>query len=224
MIEEVFAVAGRPDEEETKRLLSGRGLRVPSSLRVRAGQAGRTPTFAAPYVVKVCSADVLHKTDRGGVRLSVQQGELPEALRAMQTRFPGADVLVEEQVSHAGVEFILGAFRDTTFGPAVMAGAGGVLTEIYHDVAFRLVPCTAREALRMLKELTVFPVLDGFRGMTLDAAGLAELIAGVSDLVEELGPRFSQLDLNPVVFAPQGWTVLDAKLVLSDAAARPPVP
>ena len=209
-----FTIADRPDEEETKRLLARQGLRVPASLRARAGEAP-TPPFPGPYVVKVCSAEVLHKTEQGGVRLSVGPDELPVVVHQMQSRFPGADILVEEQVRHAGMEFILGAFRDPTFGPAVMAGTGGILTEIYRDVAFRLVPCTAGEALRMLRELAVFPVLDGFRGMTLDAAGLAGMIARVSSIVENLGDRFSQLDLNPVVFSPGGWTILDAKLVLA---------
>jgi len=96
-----------------------------------------------------------------------------------------------------------------------MAGAGGILTELYKDVAFRLVPCSRGESLRMLKELAVYPALEGFRGPAMDPAGLAELVARVSAMVEDFADLFSQLDLNPLVFTPRGWTVLDAKLILS---------
>jgi 3-hydroxypropionyl-CoA synthetase (ADP-forming) len=215
-------VPGRPDEGETKALLSGHGLRVPRAVRVKPhGQDGALPAadlgpdFAPPCIVKVLSPDILHKTEQGGILLSVGLPELPAAIERMGQRFPGCSVLVEEQVRFEGNEFIVGAFIDPSFGPAVMAGAGGILTELYQDVAFRLVPCSAREARRMLEELRVFPVLAGFRGLRADAAGLAEAIARVSDVVEELGERFVGLDINPVVCAAEGWTVLDAKLVLA---------
>ena len=114
-----------------------------------------------------------------------------------------------------GSEFILGALVDPSFGPAVMVGAGGILTELYKDVSFRLVPCTLEEARRMLGELTVSPVLQGFRGLRIDSDTLAETIIRVSRVVQDLGDRFSQLDINPLVYAGGRWVVLDAKLVLN---------
>ena len=219
-----LAVPGKPDEYETKQLLALHALRVPRGLRISAEPAAAAagtmprPGFDPPYVLKVCSAEILHKTDRGGVQFSVDPSTLPAAVQEMQGRFPGCDLLVEEQIKFSGNEFIVGAFRDPTFGPAIMAGAGGILTELYQDVAFRLVPCSAPEALRMLRELKVFPVLDGFRGMRMDAAALAEVIARVSGIVQDIGDIFSQLDINPIVFGPSGWTILDAKLVLAQAS------
>ena len=71
------------------------------------------------------------------------------------------------------------------------------------------------EALRMLMELAVYPALEGFRGPAMDPAGLAELVASVSAMVEDFADLLSQLDLNPLVFTPRGWTILDAKLILS---------
>jgi hypothetical protein len=223
-------VPGRPDEHDTKRLLAGFGLAVPAAQRIRAriseAQSFEAPCFDGPYVVKVRSPDILHKTDGGGVRLGVDLSGLQSAVDNMLFRFPGRGVLVEEQVTFAGPEFIVGAFRDSAFGPTVMAGAGGILTELYRDVAFRLVPCSRAEALRMLKELAVFPALEGFRGLVMDPAGLAALVAQVSAIVEDLGDSFSQLDINPLVFAPRGWTVLDAKLILAPEAPtqRPEAP
>jgi len=214
-----LGVAGRPDELETKQLLAAHGLRVPRSLRVRPAEAQGTmsrppdPGFDPPYVLKVCSAGILHKTDQGGVRLGVDRASLPSVVRELQGRFSGSDVLVEEQVRFDGSEFIIGAFRDPSFGPALMVGAGGILTELYQDVVFRLVPCSSGEAMRMLRELKVFPVLEGFRGLSMDAHGLAESIARVGEIVQALGEGFEQLDVNPIVYGPLGWTALDAKLV-----------
>jgi hypothetical protein len=210
-----LATHGAPDEYETKRLLAAHGLVTPRGVRIGADGPDPRPGFQPPYVVKVCSPTVLHKTDTGGVLLSVDGPGLPDAARGMADRFPGCGVLVEEQIRYTGNEFIIGAFRDPAFGPAVMVGAGGILTELYKDVAFRLVPCDQREALRMLKELRVFPVLEGFRGLRMDARDLAEVIARVSAVVDDLGDRFSQLDINPIVFGASGWSVLDAKMILS---------
>jgi hypothetical protein len=218
-----LAVPGRPDEHEAKRLLAGHGLRVPASLCVAAGRQGGVqppePRFEGPYVVKVRSADVLHKTDGGGVLLGVNRAGLAPAIDVIRGRFPDSGALVEEQVTFAGPEFIVGAFRDAVFGPAVMVGAGGILTELYRDVAFRLVPCTRREALRMLRELALFPALENFRGLAMDAGGLAGVVAAVSRLVEDLGDCFSQMDINPLVCTAGGWTVLDAKILLAPCAA-----
>jgi hypothetical protein len=218
--------AGRPDEAQTKELLEAFGLSVPRRHGVpeaplprekgaAAEEAQRTePGFCGPFVVKVLSPDILHKTDRGGVLLNVDAAGLDAAANDMLSRFPGCSVLIEEQVRFEGTEFILGALRDPTFGPTVMAGAGGILTELLKDVAFRLVPCSRAEALRMLKELLVYPALAGFRGLVMDPQGLADTITRVSALVEDLGDRFFQLDINPLVFTRVGWVVLDAKLIL----------
>ncbi len=211
-------VPGKPDEYESKSLLAAGGLRVPRGHRLDPGDE-HAPDFDPPWVVKVCSPEILHKTDREGVQMAADRAGLKAALRKMSPGFPGCRVLVEEKVTIVGPEFILGAFRDPSFGPAVMAGAGGILTELYQDVAFRLVPCGTSEAGRMLQELRVFPVLTGYRGLAMDAEALAEAVGRVSAIVEEIGERFVQMDINPIVFTSSGWTVLDAKLILRTTAA-----
>ena len=212
-------VPGRPDEQETKKLLTAYGLTVPAAIRIpaptQAGDWFEQPDFDDPYVVKVRSPEILHKTEGGGARLGVDRVGLPFVVTDMLKRFIGCGALVEQQVSFRGPEFIIGAFHDPAFGPAVMVGAGGIYTELYRDIAFRLVPCSPAEALRMLKELVVFPALEGFRGPPMDPAGLAEVVARVGGMVEDLGELFQQLDINPIVFAHRGWTVLDAKLILA---------
>jgi len=207
-------IADRPDEYEVKCLLARLGLNVPHGIRVSPGSAAVVPDFPGPFVAKVCSAEILHKTELKGVRLNVATGELEGAARDLWRAFPEAPLLVEQMVAFEGPEMIAGGLIDPAFGPAVMVGAGGLLTEITQDAAFRLVPLDEAEALRMLMELKLYPVFEGFRGLRLDPSALARLIVVLGRLVEGLGSRFDQLDLNPVVWAAKGWTILDAKLIL----------
>ena len=208
-------IADRPDEYEVKELLARLGLRVPRGVRLPPGGPREcVPDFTGPFVAKVCTPEILHKTDRHGVFLNLDSGNLTTAVGALSHAFPEASILVEQMVAFQGPEMIAGGLVDPGLGPAVMVGAGGLLTEIFQDAAFRLVPLEETEARRMLTELKVYPVFEGFRGLHLDASSMARLLVVVSRLVEALGSRFDQLDLNPVVWAADGWTILDAKLML----------
>ena len=209
-------VSDRPDEYEVKDLLVRLGLHVPRGVRVPPGTAAVVPDFPGPYVAKVCSAEILHKTEFNGVRLNVVAEELEDVAQDLRSYFPQTPLLVEQMVAFEGPEMIAGGLVDPAFGPAVMVGAGGLLTEIAQDAAFRLAPLDEAEALRMLMELKLCPVFEGFRGLRLDSSALARLIVTLGRLVDALGPRFDQLDLNPVVWADQAWTILDAKLILHD--------
>jgi len=208
-----LAEPDRPDEYEVKCLLADIGLRVPPGIRLAPGECQVPPGFPGPFVAKVCSPDVVHKTDLQGVYLNLGAAELAAALQELNSAFPGAGNLVEQMVPFDGPEMIVGSLVDPGFGPAIMVGAGGILTEIHQDVAFRLVPIGDAEACRMLAELKIYPVFRGYRGLRLDPASLAELLVIVSRLVDTLGSIFDQLDLNPIVWGPDGWTILDAKLV-----------
>ena len=101
---------------------------------------------------------------------------------------------------------------------ALVAGAGGVLTEVYKDVSSRLCPLTSLEATQMLAELRIRPLLEGFRGIPFDREGLVSLMVLFSELLACAEGLVSQVDLNPVVFSKiQGWIVLDAKVILRGA-------
>lgn len=207
--------AGRPDELEVKALLSVWGVAVPHARRLGAGEALGEPPPGGPLAVKVCAADLLHKTEAGAVLLDVARDELTEAVSDLRARFPGRDLLIEEHVAFEPPELIAGALRDRDFGPAVMIGCGGVWAELYRDVAFRLAPCPTNEALHMLGELRVAPVFDGARGARLDGAALAAQISRIADLAVCLGDRLGQLDVNPIVYADRGWVALDAAIQLA---------
>jgi succinyl-CoA synthetase beta subunit len=209
-----FLVPGYPDEFETKLLLSETGIPVPHGMRFLPGEKFDKNNFIYPVVVKVCSAHILHKTDRNGVVMGVESGRVEEVLKEFEKKFPNTPVLVEEQIHFRGPELIVGALVDPSFGPAVMVGAGGVLAELYKDVAFRLAPLTFQEAGRMIRELAVAPAFFGYRGLKCDPDSLSRIISATADFVIGIGESFSQLDINPLVFSDNKWIALDSKLVL----------
>ncbi|MDJ0667503.1 MAG: acetate--CoA ligase family protein [Desulfobacterales bacterium] len=208
----------RPDEYESKRLLASLGLNVPEGLRSASGPLDQPPPFKGPYALKVCSPDVMHKSDVRGVCLNLDRDALDAAMHDLAIAFPVAPLLVEQMVESTGPEIIAGGLMDPSLGPAVMVGTGGILTEITPDVAFRLAPLDTHEAHRMLKELRIHPVFEGYRGLNLDAAGLVRLLVTVSRMIAAWDMCFDQLDLNPIVWTGREWVILDAKLVLRTAA------
>lgn len=218
-----LSVAGRPDESEAKELLRQFGIPVPRGVVIRPHELPEqrlreAGSPAPPWAVKVSSPYLLHKTESRAVLLGLDASSLPGAIADLRSRFPGARILVEEQLDHEGPEFIIGAMMDPWLGTAIMAGAGGIYTELYSDTAFRLAPCPVQEAKRMLSELTVFPVLQGYRGARMDASSLAALVSQVGEMALEFGEDLEALDINPVVFTREGWAALDAKLMLRNPA------
>ena len=220
-----LAIPDKPDEWESKGLLRRLGIAVPRGVLIQPGKslppAGEVSVLGTPghCVVKVCSGEILHKTEREAVIVDVAEKQLPAAVARLQKAFPAAAILVEEMVRHRGSEIIIGALYDPTFGPAVMAGAGGILTELYKDAAFRLAPCSPVEARHLLEELILYPTLRGYRGLSADVQSLAEIISKVAELAVHLIQPECQLDINPIVWSRERWVALDVKIVL--AQTRP---
>lgn len=213
-------LADRPDEYESKRLLASLGLNVPEGLRSTSGLLDQPPSFKGPYVLKVCSPDVMHKSDVRGVYLNLNRDRLALAMRELAAAFPKSPLLIEQMVESTGPEIIAGGLMDPSLGPAVMVGTGGILTEITPDVAFRLAPLDVQEAHRMLRELRIYPVFEGYRGLNLEATGLVRLLVTISRMIAAWGRNFDQLDLNPIVWTGREWMILDAKLVLAPPPER----
>lgn len=209
--------AGRVEvwtEDRVKALLARHGLKTPAMTLLRPGDEARAVSLPYPLAVKVCSPSILHKSDVGGVLLDVRRpADLLAAVEEMRRRFPGCDLLVQT-MEERGVEVIVGALLDDSFGPTIMLGLGGTLAELYKDVTFRLVPITRADAESMLDDLRGRALLEGFRGIRVDRPSLVDVLLAVSRLAESLGPALVQLDLNPVFARPSDAVVVDAKLVV----------
>lgn len=194
------------------------------------GEPAETPDAAAaaaerlggPVALKLLSPDLTHKSEVGGVRLGLRSpGEVAEAARAMLERVrrerPGArirGVLVQPMVP-PGKELLLGMVRDPQFGPLVMVGFGGIYVEVLRDTATRLAPISPSEALRMLEELRMAPLLRGVRGEPpVDREAVARSISRFSLLAAELD-ELAELEVNPLVAGPAGVIAVDARARLS---------
>jgi acyl-CoA synthetase (NDP forming) len=211
---------GLVPEPEGWAFLQGLGLPFPAHRFCRSQReaAEAAAALSAPQVLKVVSSQVAHKSDRGGVVLDLADAASVERAYAdLAERFAGVSfqgALLAEQVA-GGLEVIIGLKRDPVFGPVVLAGMGGVWTELLHDAAVRLAPVDELEALEMLEGLKSAPLLAGFRGSPArDRQALAALIARVSLLALEF-PEIAELDLNPVLLLPErrGVRIADVRLL-----------
>ncbi len=214
-------------ERTSKSVLAAYGL--PVTREALAKTPEQAVAFAAaaggPVALKIESPDIPHKTESGGVRLNVQGGEAVAAafadiMDAAARNAPGArlhGVLVQEMVP-PGVEIMLGIKRDPVFGPVIAAALGGIFVEILGDVALRLAPVSADEALAMLRSLRGFAVLAGARGRkAADVSALCDAIVRLSWLASDLAGEIAELDLNPVMAGTAGVRIVDA-LILRGAA------
>jgi len=208
-----LGIKNRPNEFEAKKLVRLYNINVPEGKLFAPEDNLDRLDIDPPYVLKVCSPDILHKTDQGGVVLNVTAENLSNRFREIRQRFAGKNILIEHQSDFKTPEFIIGVIKDPALGHAVMVGAGGIFTEIYKDVSFRLAPCSVDEAGSMINELALAEVFHGFRNMNFDKDGFAQIVSSVSILASDMGDRLNQLDINPIVFSDNGWTALDVKII-----------
>lgn len=203
-----------PDEYDAKRLVSSYAISIPEGRRLLPGENLDLTGISPPYVLKVCSAHIMHKTELQGVILGNDAQSVEVNYEKMQKKFAGEPILVEHQTEFSPPEFIIGIINDPALGHAVMVGAGGILTEIYQDTCFRLAPCSVEDAMDMIDELVLSPVFNNFRGIRLDKMKLARTVSKVSRLAGDLGAHLNQLDINPIVFSQKDWIALDVKMIL----------
>ncbi|MDH7507971.1 MAG: acetate--CoA ligase family protein [Methanomassiliicoccales archaeon] len=200
-------------EYEVKTILRDYGIKT-TNFTILSRDQIESAEINFPVAVKVCSSDIMHKTDVGGVFLNVRnREELRRYHDIITSRFPGASVLVEP-MEKPGVEVIVGLVKDKTFGMSIMFGIGGVLTELYNDVSFRLVPITRFDAEEMIDEIKAQKLFRGFRNVKTDRESLLNLLVKVARFGDEYEEHINQLDLNPVFVREYDTIVIDAKLVL----------
>ncbi len=208
---------------DVHRLLTGYGLPVcPQRVVIDANDAVvAAADLGYPLAVKLAEGGV-HKTDIGGVRLGVaDEAALRLAFRDITASLPTPTSVLLQPMSPTGTEVIIGAVQHDQFGPAVMVGAGGVFADVLADRVFRLAPITSRDARRMLDELRMSKLLDGFRGTApVSRERLADLLVRVGALADDL-PEVAELDLNPVICRGDDLLIVDARIRLAPAAPRP---
>ncbi|WYX33176.1 acetate--CoA ligase family protein (plasmid) [Achromobacter denitrificans] len=221
----------RGDEYEVKQWLAQFGVPV------GAAEVAASPEQAEAIArrmgglsaMKILSPDVAHKTEVGGVRLNIRPEDaqaaargIEEAARAAAPQAELRGLLVQPMESGVG-ELIVGVTRDPVFGLAMTVGLGGIMTEIFQDVAHRLLPVDETIALDMLQELRGAALLQGFRGRPkADVQAAARAIAAVSRAALACGPGLTDIEINPLLIKAegQGAVALDALLLTTEKTAK----
>jgi acyl-CoA synthetase (NDP forming) len=175
--------------------------------------AAAAATIGFPVCLKVEDPGVTHKSDVGGVRLNVSSDDLASTAAELWARFPSASVLVMPMLA-PGVELLVGAAQDPTFGAFVTVGRGGVTTELDPDVAVLLAPVTVEAARAAWLSLRCGALLQGWRGARgVDIEAIAKLAASLSQLAAS-DPTIS-IECNPVIAHPDGYGIADLRAVVA---------
>ncbi|MBU2643866.1 acetate--CoA ligase family protein [bacterium] len=210
------------EEPAAIQLIQKYGLKYPDHCWVTSAE--EAAEFAAasndPIVLKIISPQVIHKSDAGGVITGIVGAETAarqfrEMIEKVKRTTPGAEIkgALACRQAEPGLELIIGGLRDSVFGPTVMFGLGGIFTEVFKDVTFRIAPLDRIDAEEMLDEIKGRILLDGYRGQpAVDRNALAEALLAVGNimLAED---DVEELDLNPVRVYPAGLLVLDARVI-----------
>ena len=210
-------------EFESKRLLKQAGIPVVET------KLAKTPKEAVsfsqktgfPVALKIASPDVIHKSDSGGVKLSLNNAAevkkaYDEILKKVRKQCPEAAVhgVSVQKMVRPGTEVIIGTTKDPQFGPVILFGLGGVFVELLKDVSFRIIPVKRKDAQEMIQEIKGYRLLQGFRGKEpASIPALVEIILKISKFIEQT-PQIKELDLNPIFAYRDKAVAVDARVIL----------
>jgi len=197
------------------------GITLPQSRAVNSAEAAADAAaeIGFPVALKIRSADIVHKTEAGGVKLDLKsrQDILAAAdalLKAAHTAQPKAKIdgfLVQQMVS--GIETIVGVHDDPLYGPLLLVGSGGILVELVRDAAQRLLPVEARDVTAMIDGLKLAPLLAGYRGRpAADRAGLEATALGLARFYLDHRARIAEIEINPLMVSAQGAVAVDVRV------------
>jgi acetyl coenzyme A synthetase (ADP forming)-like protein len=213
------------DAERAADLVASYGIAVaPTRMASQPDEAAAVADdLGYPVVLKAGGAGVVHKTDVGGVALDLSTaGQVREAFSAMSGRLGDTmqGAVIQPMVA-PGVETIVGISSNDLFGPLIVFGVGGVLTDLLGDHAVRMPPLTDLDASQMLRSIRAAPLLFGYRGSPpVNTAALENLLLRVGRLAVEV-PEIAEMDLNPVIASPDACVAVDVKIRLAPPARVP---
>jgi acyl-CoA synthetase (NDP forming) len=194
-------------ENEVKDLMKAYGIRTTNYKLVNKLEDLENLGLKFPVALKVCSNKILQKL---GIK---DTSDLEKTFKEFKKKFPKENLLVD-QMEEKGVEIIIGLVQDPTFGLSIMCGIGGIFTELYKDVAFRIIPIDKYDSVQMIEEIKGKKLLEGFRNMKANKELVIDLLLKVSKIGQELIEHIDQMDLNPVFVYENDICVVDAKLIL----------
>lgn len=205
--------AGPLDEAESKALFARFGIPAVAEQIARDAETARaaaTRLGPGPVVLKILSRHTAHKSELGGVRVSITAQDIPAACAEMRESLrragaPEPDGFLVQELVRDGIEIILGLRRDPQLGPVLLLGMGGVTAELIEDVSVRLLPITRDDAEQMVAELRTTRLLTGFRGAPpRDRAALLDAVMAFAGMAAAFGDRLVEAEINPLLVLPEG--------------------
>jgi acyl-CoA synthetase (NDP forming) len=205
-------------EYESKQVLAAYQIPVTREILVDDVKdlTAATQEIGYPVVLKACSSEIAHKTEKGLIRVDIRNDkEARAAFEEIMSKIKGGEhgVLVQEMVKGQR-ELVVGLTRDVQFGPCVMFGLGGIFTEILKDISFRIAPIEKRDALEMMHDIKGYKILEAVRGM--EAADL-DMLSDILINVGQIGlnnKKVKEIDINPVIISGSKPVAVDALVVL----------
>ena len=218
-------------EVESKALLDAYGVPVNrTELAVSADHAvALADEMDFPVAMKICSREILHKSDAGGVLLDVKDKDNVRMgfnflMETARRNAPDADIMgvsIQPMAPAPDYELILGAKQDHDFGPILLFGMGGVLTEVFKDMATALPPLNRLLARRLIQGTNISKVLNGYRNIEkIDLNALEETLIRISRLVADF-PEIQEMDINPVMVRKGRYLAVDARVILKSTDVVP---
>ena len=205
-------------EYESKQVLASYGLPVTEEILANTPEEliKAAAKIGYPLVIKACSADIAHKTEKGLIRVDVRNDEEAKtAFNEIVASMNGAGktVLIQQMI-RGQRELVVGLTRDPQFGPCVMFGLGGIFTEILEDSVFRVAPLEKYDAMDMMQEIKAHKILDAVRGLeAVDRELLADMLIKVGQIGIE-NENIKEIDINPVIISSGKPVAVDALIVL----------
>ena len=214
------------NEHQAKELLRSYGIpTIAETLARTADEAvAAAEAIGWPVALKACGHGILHKTETGLLALGLTGEAMVREQWARIYKAAGdaaLDGMLVQAMAEGRREMVLGMKRESAFGPCVMVGLGGVMTEVFRDTAFRVAPFDNVEAMDMIDELRCRSLLEAFRGEApADLDTLCRTASAVGRIAKEI-PAISEIDINPVVVSPNGKIVaVDALILLESEEKR----
>lgn len=203
-------------EQAAKQMLANYGLTIPKGHVCKIAEAVEAATtIGYPVTLKISSATIAHKTEAGGVALNLKTATEVEVAATRMSKL-GDEVLVEQMITGAVAELIIGITRDPQFGLCLVIGAGGVLTELLQDSAALLLPTNRSEIESALKSLKIWKLVEGYRGKFGDVEAVIAAIEATAKFANAHAETLEELDINPLLVLPKGAVAVDALIRIQD--------
>lgn len=234
-VNEIFPKQKLLSLKDSKDLINSYGIKSTKPLLAKSEDEAvkHAGEIGYPVAMKIESADIVHKSDVGGVVLDIENEELLRVaynlmMERVKKNAPGAVIdgcTVSEMVEiRDSVELILGIKKDPVFGTVIMVGMGGTEAELIKDRRLEFPPLNERLASRMIESLKIYPLLKGYRGRPPKAINkLIEVMIRLSYLAADY-PEIEELDINPIIVTKDDVVALDARVVIDEETMKHPVP